>query len=203
MAYPTLSDVKTYLGVTTTTDDARLTLFVNWTEALIHAYLGRDLNSAEYTQLFYKPVTEALQLDNFPVASLTSITTDDILQTLTDFDLVIDIGTVYGDFITGNTVSIVYTGGYTTLPLPVVDTLYAIIEDRYLEYKGESDAEVKDVTLFDFAKVSYDTSASSGNSLTYTGVGSSGNVPQHLQDYLGVLDMYKSNNVLLNGDGVG
>lgn len=205
MAYPTLSDVKGFLGVTGTDDDTRLTLLVSWTEELIHAYLGRNLNTATYTQIYYKPQTEGIQLNNYPVDSITSITIDTETQTLTDYDLVIDIGTVYGDFIESEDVTIVYVGGYSTIPPLVVDVFYAVVEDRYNDYKGTSDAEVKDVTLFDFAKVSYDTSTGSGasRSLTYSGIESKGNVPAQLQEYLGVLDMYKSNTVLLNGSGVG
>ena len=205
MAYPSLSDVKDFLGISGTDDDTRLTLLISWTEELIHAYLGRNLNTDTYTKTSYKPQTEGIQLTNYPVDSVTSITIDTELQTLTDYDLVSDIGTVYGDFIESENVSIVYVGGYATIPPLVVDVFYAVVEDRYNDYKGISDSEVKDVTLFDFAKVSYDTSTGSGatRSLNYSGIESKGNVPSQLQSYLGVLDMYKSNAVLLNGSGVG
>ena len=203
MAYPTLTDVKSFLDVTTSDDDARLTLLISWTEELIHRYLGRNLNSATYTQLAYKPQAEIFQLDNYPVDSITSITIDGEVQDLDDYDLVIDVGSVYGDFVESERVSIVYVGGYSTIPPLVVDVFYAVVEDRYNDYKGVSDAEVKDVTLFDFAKVSYDTSTGSGaRSINYSGVTSTGNVPAQLQSYLGVIDMYKSNTVLLNGCGV-
>jgi len=116
---------------------------------------------------------------------------------------VLDVGSVYGDFVESERVSIVYVGGYATIPPLVVDVFYAVVEDRYNDYKGTSDAEVKDVTLFDFAKVSYDTSTGSGaRAINYSGVTSTGNVPAQLQNYLGVIDMYKSNTVLLNGSGV-
>jgi len=203
VAYPTVADVKTFLGITSTDDDARLTLLVSWTEELIHKYLGRNLNTNTYTQLAYKPQTEIFQLDNYPVDSITSITIDDVLQTLTEYDLTLDIGTLYGDFIESETVSVVYVGGYATIPPLVVDVFYAVVEDRYNEYKGTSSAEVKDVTLFDFAKVSYDTTTGTGaRSINYSGVSATGNVPAQLQSYLGVIDMYKSNTVLLNGSGV-
>ena len=204
MTYPTLSDVKDYLGVTDTDDDSRLTLLIAWTEELIHMYLGRNLNETSYTQTAYKPATELIQLDNYPVASLTSVTIDDVVETLTDFDLVTDIGAVHGDFILGEVISIVYTGGYATIPPLIIEVFYQVVEDSYNEYKGTSDDEVKDVTLFDFAKVSYDTSTAGGaRSINYSGIESKGHVPAQLQDYLGVLDMYKSNVVLLNGEGVG
>ena len=203
MAYPTLTEVKSFLGVTTSDDDARLTLLISWTEELIHRYLGRNLNSATYTQLAYKPQSEIFQLDNYPVDSITSITIDDEVQDSDDYDLVLDVGSVYGDFVENERVSIVYVGGYSTIPPLVIDVFYAVVEDRYNDYKGVSDAEVKDVTLFDFAKISYDTSTGSGaRSINYSGVTSTGNVPAQLQNYLGVIDMYKSNTVLLNGSGV-
>ncbi len=204
MAYPTVSEIKTFLSITTSDDDARLTLLASWTEELIHRYLGRDLNSATYTQLAYKPQTEIMQLDNFPVDSLTSITIDTDVQDLDNYDLVLDTGSIHGDFVESEDVSIVYVGGYATIPPLVVDVFYAVVEDRYNEYKGVSDAEVKDVTLFDFAKVSYDTSTGSGSrSLSYSGVTATGNIPSYLESYLGILDMYKSNTVLLSAPGVG
>ena len=188
MAYPVLADVKTYLGVTTTTDDARIAGIMVWVEALIDAYLGRTMVSATFTQTAYKVRSEILQLRNYPVASITSITIDDVEETETqldeDYHLDTDTGTIYGDFIAGDVNVIVYVGGYSTNPAVVDEVFLMVVEDRYEDYKGISGAEVKDVTLFDFAKVSYDTSTGTGGrSLTYMGVGSSGNTPSPLQDY--------------------
>ena len=203
MAYPDLADVKTYLGVEDTDDDVRIAQIMVWTQSLIEYYLGRNLVSATYTQPAYKPKTELLQLRNYPVDSITSITIDDEVKTVSDFHLELLTGTVYGDFIEGVIVSIVYVGGYATTPSIVEDVYYQIVEDRYNDYLGINDGDVKDVTLFDFAKVSYDTSGGANRSLTYSGVGSSGTDPEPLANYLGMLDLYKSNAVLMSVAGIG
>ena len=201
MTYPTLSDVKDYLGISVPTDDARLTLILVWTESLIEDYLGRKLTLAEYTQNSYKIRSEIMQLDNYPVASLTSITSDGDVQSLSDFDLSIETGVIYGDFTTVDQLVVIYQGGFTTLPPVIEQVFYQICEDQYNDFKGITEEDIKDVTLFDFAKVSFQQDNSS-RQLTYSGVGSSGNIPDQLLDYLGVLDMYKSNNQLVSVDGV-
>lgn len=203
MAYPDLAAVKVYLDLTTTDDDVRLAQIMAWVSELIDAYLGRIMVSASHTQTAYKVQSEYLQLRNYPATTLTSITIDGVVQTLSDYDLLEDTGELYGDFVAGDLNVIVYTGGYSTNP-PIVDEVFLmIVEDRYEDYKGLSDADIKDVTLFDFAKVSYDTANSSGaRSLTYSGVGSSGNVAQPLEDYLGMLDFYRSNTTLISASGI-
>jgi hypothetical protein len=201
MAYPNLSDVKTYIGIGDSADDARLTLIIAWTQALMEDYLGRELTLTEHTQKSYKIRSQAIQLVNYPVASITSITFDGDTQSVSDFDLSEDIGSVYGDLTTVDELVIVYQGGFTDLPPVIEQVFYQICEDQYDDYKGISKEDIKDVTLFDFAKVSFQQDNSS-RQLTYSGVGSSGNIPDQLLDYLGVLDMYKSNNQLVGVDGI-
>lgn len=203
MAYPDLAEVKAYLGVTTDTDDDQISIIMAWVSELIDMYLGRVMVQAEFTQTAYKVRTQYLQLRNYPVSVLTSITIDDEVKDVSDYHLNPDTGEVYGDFVSGDINVLVYTGGYSTLPAVVQEVYLSVIEDRYEDYKGLNDADIKDVTLFDFAKVSYDTANSGGNSsLTYSGVGSSGNVPAPLEDYLGMLDFYRSSNTVLSVAGI-
>lgn len=203
MAYPDLAAVKDYLGVTDTTDDIRIAQIMVWVQELIDAYLGRVMVEAEHTQTAYKPRTEYLQLRNYPVSAISSITVDGEATDVTAYYLNQDTGEMYGEFIYGDVNVIVYTGGYATLPAVVEEVYLSIVDDRYIDYKGLSDADVKDVTLFDFAKVSYDTVNSSGaRSLSYSGVGSTGNTAAPLEEYLGMLDFYRSSNTLINVAGI-
>ena len=199
MSYPALQDVKDYLGVTTTDDDVWLTSVMSWTVDLIRLYLGRNILSAEYTQEAYQLYSTIMSLDNYPVSSLVSVTIDDEVQSLDDYYLSKVIGNVYGDFTDGDINIIVYNGGYTTLPPVIEDVYYGVIEERYGEYKGNTDDPVKDITLFDFGKVSFDAADSSG--ISYSGVGS-GNIPEPLQNFLGRLDLYKSDSVIMSGAGI-
>lgn len=204
MALMTLTEVKDCLGVFHGNDDTKLTLFVNATESMITKYLGRDLAQAEYTQKYYKPCNDFLMVNNYPVDSLTSITIDDTVQTLTDFYVKEDTGVIHGeDFVDGDEIEIVYTGGFSPVPDLIKSVFCSVVEDLYNEYKGELIDDIKDVTLFDFAKVSFSAGSGSGdNSISYSGVDSSGEVPGPLKKYVGALNMYKSDVVNIGGFGV-
>lgn len=203
MSYPVIADVKTYMGVTTSDDDARITQMMTWTENQIHDYLGRNLNSDTYTQKNFEPNSGILQLKNYPVDSITSVDFDGDTKETSDFDLDEDYGTLHGIFTNVTKVTTVYVGGYATLPVTIEDVFYHVVEDMYNDYlSGGNTAEIKDVTLFDFAKVSYDTSTiSNSSSISYSGVESKGYTPEYLRDYLGILNMYRSNFVLAGLDG--
>lgn len=203
MSYPTLSDVKDYYEIVDTTYDDQLNLIILWTADLIDTYLGRKLTFGTYEQTYYKAGTEMVQLDNYPVDVINTITVNGEEKDLANYYLSKNLGAVYGDFITEDEYVVNYDGGYTALPKIIEDVFYAICDDRLKDYKdriGVSiDADIKDVTLFDFAKVSLDTSAS--GQLSYQGV-QSGEVPYPLSDYLGLLNLYRSNTAVMSVPGV-
>jgi len=172
-----------------------------WVQSLIETYLGRQLFNASYTHESYQPRSTQIQLDNYPVESVTTITMDGNTKDVSQYHLTKATGQVYGDFSSVDVLTIVYDGGFSELPAIIESVYMAIMKDGYEELSDTSDADVKDVTIFDFAKVAYDTTGSSGN-ISYSGV-SSGNVPEPLANYLGQLDFYKSNVVLASTDGVG
>ncbi len=207
MAYPTLEEVKNYLGVTTGDDDALIQQIIDQTIALLENYLGRNMVSATFDHESYMPESNMIQLKNYPTKIINSITLDGEAGVVEDYHVSKDIGTIYGDFNNVDVVEINYDGGYDPLPLDYEQVFYQVVSDVYDDYKGVSDSDVKDVTLFDFAKVSYDTSTtttggSRGGTINYSGVGA-GNVPAQLEPYLGVLNMYKSNLVMMSSNGGG
>ncbi len=201
MSFPTLAEVKAYYNIVTNDNDTQLTAILAWTEGLITAYLGRDLNQTTYEKELYKPRTELILLDNYPIDSLTSITLDGEVKVLTDFKVIKKTGHLYGNFVTQTEGTIVYVGGYAVLPPVISDVFYMIINDRYDDFLGTPDANIKDVTLFDFAKVTYEPGSAS-SAISYSGVGS-GEVPGPLQSYLGMLNLYRSDRAVLSADGTG
>jgi len=204
MSWPTLQDVKDYYGYHTSDYNDQLTQIITWTSALIEKYLGREFSEMEYSQEAYKLNSDLMHLANYPVSELLTITIDGVEADVSEYHLDKNIGSVYGDFTTGAVYVVTYTGGYATLPQVVEDAFYGIVNDRFEDYKDRigvaTDLDAKDVTLFDFAKVSFDTGGT-GSSISYQGVGS-GNVPASLANYLGMLDMYKSDVVVLSVSGV-
>jgi hypothetical protein len=75
MSFDTLANIKTRLGISTTMDDAVLTLLQNSSERWISNYCGRDFGGGTYTE-YHPGGTEFLHLRNFPVQSVTSVNVD-------------------------------------------------------------------------------------------------------------------------------
>lgn len=59
MIYTTLDQAKSYLGITTTTDDAKLLEFLEWSSRLIDSYKGRRYDVRVETRLFDIPRARA------------------------------------------------------------------------------------------------------------------------------------------------
>ena len=77
MAIVTLSDYKTWAGISTSTDDTRLQVLIDSAHAAARRYCGRDLSNgfeaATRTQDYTVNAYE-LQLEEFTLTSITSIT---------------------------------------------------------------------------------------------------------------------------------
>ncbi len=75
MSLDTLANVKLGLNVASTTDDALLTRLMDTAESFIAQYTGRDFNGGTYTET-HPAGGPLLFLQNFPVASVTSLRVD-------------------------------------------------------------------------------------------------------------------------------
>jgi|WetSurMetagenome_2_1015567.scaffolds.fasta_scaffold06367_7 hypothetical protein len=79
MSTISLSDVKTYLGITDTSEDDKLNTLIAATNLTIDKYVGWTLAETEYTDEIYDgPGTEALCLKNRPITEIAEITVFDI-----------------------------------------------------------------------------------------------------------------------------
>lgn len=72
----TLADVKSLLGISDTSSDSRLELFINQVSSQIISYLGRNIIRASYSETYPCPNRQLLVLRNFPIISVASITFD-------------------------------------------------------------------------------------------------------------------------------
>lgn len=77
MALTTLADVKTFLGISDTSEDVKLTAMVSQADAAIKQYCGRQLESASRTEYYDGDGTAALLLRQRPVTSVTSVHVDE------------------------------------------------------------------------------------------------------------------------------
>lgn len=119
----TVQDVKTWLNLSVTTDDALLASLVTDASAYIQDSLSRDVIQKTYTnEVYHGNGTNRLVLRQYPIQSVTSIVVTDpsskVQTTLTDFwfdDRTIYLGS--GSFTQGaGNVKVTYVAGYTSIP---------------------------------------------------------------------------------------
>lgn len=125
----TLANLKTYLGITTTTQDDLLTMLIKQNSAMIENYLGYPLARAENTEVHNVNNNQLLLLDKQPIQSVANVEIGG--QAITDFKLIpkySSVGILYrglgwcGEYYTrGMTydavsgvyeIEVVYTSGY-------------------------------------------------------------------------------------------
>ena len=71
----TLTDVKTMLGITDTSQDDKLNLLIKQQSALIEGYIGYKLARADYTEEVHSENNrQLLSLNHFPLQSVSSVT---------------------------------------------------------------------------------------------------------------------------------
>src|SRR5947208_3669393 len=75
MSLDTLANVKSRLGITTSADDALLTLLMSSADQWISNYCGRDFGGGTYTE-YHPGGSEFVHLRNFPVESVTTVKLD-------------------------------------------------------------------------------------------------------------------------------
>lgn len=131
----TLSDVKSYLGITGTTYDAFLTEQITLVSDTIEAYCRRKFLSASYTQTFYSDEnspSKTLSLFMYPVISVASVVADDVAVTGYRTNKGTGILTRPDSyFFLGKETVVTYTAGFTTLPTPIRQVIYSLMEERY------------------------------------------------------------------------
>lgn len=89
MALCTLANVKTLLLIPSsdTTQDALLNLLIASVSDQVESYCNRTFGVADYTDNIAPSFTQFLQLLNFPIVSVTSVTTEGSLMPDTDYFL--------------------------------------------------------------------------------------------------------------------
>ena len=124
----TLADVKANLQIASTTQtwDAQLNGAIVSASGLIEARCNRHFASQAYTEYYAGIGQKTLQLREYPVSVLTSVSSDTArdfgaasVLDADNYSLDGDTGTVYFDYALsyGNrSIKVVYTAGYTSFP---------------------------------------------------------------------------------------
>lgn len=129
MALTTTANVKSYLAITESTHDTILGTLVTQAEKMIFSYLGKNIESAVYTEYYDGDGSDELHVDQYPIISVTSIHNDTERvfgsDTLIDSDNYViyeneGIIRLFNDessFTIGKrNIKIIYTAGYASVP---------------------------------------------------------------------------------------
>jgi hypothetical protein len=139
-----LANVKAWLGITATTDDATLTRLISAASTLVQNYLNRTIAATEYEETHNGNGRQILMLSNAPIVSVQS--------------LMIGTAAIAAFASSGNNtgywfdqngsglhlagycfehgiqnVNIAYTAGYATTPLDIEQATIELIALRYRE----------------------------------------------------------------------
>lgn len=125
-----LATVKSELGITDTASDAKLDLWIDQASGIFAAECNRVFAKETISEQFrlrrsdclVRSRQDSLILARYPVASITSVTEDDVVLAATDYEVDKATGLLYR--LSGGTrinwcaqkVVVVYVGGYDLLP---------------------------------------------------------------------------------------
>lgn len=164
----TRDEVKTYLGISGSSEDALIDQLLAGTDAWIKRYLGRDIEAANYIEQVDGSGAPIQILKQYPIISVTSVYddtarafgSDTLLVENTDFLVYKEEGYLEiidgGDFVEGQkNVKVSYRAGYETADIPK-DLKQAEIELVANEYRRKETEGVKAMTVGAFS-VSYDS----------------------------------------------
>lgn len=205
----TLDEMKTYLGIAliNTTYDAFLTQQIELISQTIEAYCRRNFASASYVQTFYKEeiikneiVLDTLHLWQFPLISVTSvkeIDNDNNETLITDYrenkSLAWLIKSRYTHFFqNGDKIEVAYTSGFATIPAPIQNAVYSLVQERYNKKINGIDlnfgSDVQSISIPGTISVAYDYSLQDNERKTAFG--------SILGKYVNSLDYYRSERVI-------
>lgn len=144
----TLANVKQWINVGGSADDALLTRLVTAVSNFIQTWLNRQLNQAVYVETYDGPGGNRLMLSNYPVTAVASVTVDgQAIPVSTIGASGISSGFTfdqYGVVLRGGgysfdrsgrpaNVIVTYTAGYSVLPVEIEQAAIELISLRFAE----------------------------------------------------------------------
>lgn len=203
----TLSNLKSYLGITTSADDVFLQNQLDIVSEAVETYCERKFETGSYVQTFYRedmpetPIKDFL-LYHYPLKSIASVEErvcpgDAVSYPITDYRFHLPTGRItknWGVFFCGTRVlEVTYTAGYDNIPAPVLGVIYGIVQERYNKKLNGIDvnfgSDVQRISIPGTISIDYDYSLSSNDRKTPLG-----NI---LGNHVNVLDAYRSERTLV------
>ncbi len=138
----TLANVKQWVNVSNSTDDALLTRLITSVSNFMQSWLNRQLNPATYSDVNDGTGGQRMMLTNYPVTAVTSLTVDGIPvpasssptspgYTFDQYGVTLRGGYYFGSGL--QSVSVTYTAGYASMPVEIEQACIELVSLRYAE----------------------------------------------------------------------
>jgi uncharacterized phiE125 gp8 family phage protein len=137
----TLSNLRSWLGVTGNSDDVLLTRLVTAASAYVETYISRKILTASYTETVDGNGGDRQILRNYPIQSVSAVTISGaVIPISTAWNVAgyqnDDIGVTligYTFSRARRNVTVAYTAGFTTVPLDIEQCVLDMCSLRYRE----------------------------------------------------------------------
>lgn len=147
--FTTLANVKDWLSVQNTGDDAKITLLISAATQFMKNYMSRDILSANYTEKYNGGNTMRMPLRNFPVTAISSLSVDGVTIPpaansagsgyLFDDKMIYLVGSSFGQnspngftFSRGlQNVIVSYVAGYLSVPSDLEQACKELVASKY------------------------------------------------------------------------
>lgn len=141
MAFATATDVKAYLNLSITTDDALITAMIAEESAFIESWTNRSFASAAHIDVFGGNGGTEHTFGYYPAISVTSVTVDGITipaaATITDKGyMLLDGRLLLFGYVFGwgkRNCQVVYSAGYATIPADIKRACIDLVCWKYKE----------------------------------------------------------------------
>lgn len=163
MAYPTLTEVKEYLGITGTLDDTYLTATLAAVIDAVEQYCQRVFPETVgvSAKVFNAVQQNVFYLPQYPVDSVQTLTVDGDSVDITDIVVNGDLGKVtLSSTVTGDEVEFSYTGGFDPVPAVVTHVIMECVKTIYGNKDADSEVgSIKSERIDGVATIAYNPSS--------------------------------------------
>ena len=159
----TVEQLKTYLGVSGTSEDSLLELLKNSAENIVTNYIGRNLLADDYEELINGNAQKEIILENYPLntAVVYYYNSDEQWEEI-ESSMIKKSGRIllYSPMIRGyNNYKVVYNAGYTETPADIVMATIKIASRYYNTRTSDgvkSESVNGDSISYDISEIPYD-----------------------------------------------
>lgn len=202
----TLTEIKSYLGITSTDYDDFLTIQESIISETVEGYCGRIFLEKDYVQTFYiadflQESRKELTLFHYPLTELTTVIEKQ--DGVTIQDITSDVlphnptallkkkflsGSWPDFFCYGNEVEVTYSAGFAAVPGPIKSVILSLLEERYNKKLNgiqlNFGSDVQRISIPGTISIDFDYSLQANDRTTAFGT--------ILGNYVNVLDFYRS-----------